>query len=190
MRGSLDSGAREGGRKEEMMKLTRAQRKRSNRFYRDFPKCRNHCYFRLNGNPPQRVDWYAYVLHQRYLCSFCEKQWLSDHRKLNPAQQKRADKFDLEFVACLHHPERRTNRYSYVFQRRRACGSCKTNKRKDGSPRPAHVRNISAEKLQRVDGAGGTRVRENAGRAFNRSSLWKGDFQSSWDRRNTILGLK
>src|ERR1700730_1860730 len=59
------------------------------------------------------------------------------------AQQKRGDQFDKVFIACIRHPDRRVNRSGYVGYGKKLCGSCKTNRRRDGSTRPAHVRNVN-----------------------------------------------
>jgi hypothetical protein len=45
-------------------------------------------------------------------------------------------------IYCRRHPHRIVNRSGYVFDCHRRCGSCKSNKRADGSPRPAHARNV------------------------------------------------
>jgi hypothetical protein len=64
-------------------------------------------------------------------------------RMQTKAQRRRTDKWEAEFVACIHHPYRRCNRSGYVGYGKRQCGSCKTNRRRDGSPRPAHARNVN-----------------------------------------------
>jgi hypothetical protein len=82
-------------------------------------------------------------------------------RRLTVAQKRRADAYDAglslyqytgyvsALIMCIHHPNRIVNRSGYVHQRKRQCGSCKTNKRRDGSPRPAHVRNVNKRNYEK-----------------------------------------
>jgi hypothetical protein len=77
-------------------------------------------------------------------------------RRLTTVQTRRAELFDRglrlyqstgdlsALILCIHHPNRIVNRSGYVLYRKRLCGSCKTNRRRDGTPRPAHVRNSRA----------------------------------------------
>jgi hypothetical protein len=77
-------------------------------------------------------------------------------RNLTVAQKRRADAYDgglrlyqlkgdkSALVMCIHHPNRIVNRSGYVGYRKRVCGSCKTNRRLDGTQRPAHFRNSRA----------------------------------------------
>jgi hypothetical protein len=74
--------------------------------------------------------------------------------KLTPPQQRRADLYDGAMkhawkgdvpitMRCIHHPDRIANRSGFVRYGKRQCGSCKTNRRRDGSGRPAHIRNFN-----------------------------------------------
>lgn len=80
-------------------------------------------------------------------------------RKHTKAERRRTDKWEAEFVACIHHPYRRCNRSGYVGYGKRQCGSCKTNRRRDGSPRPTHARNVNrrnyAKSMERRSRLGG-----------------------------------
>jgi excisionase family DNA binding protein len=86
---------------------------------------------------------------------FKGQQEMSQRAKnFTESQKQRAKEFDdgwdlyqrtgetSSVICCIHHPDRPANRSGYVFARRRTCGSCKTNRRADGSPRPAHARNV------------------------------------------------
>jgi Helix-turn-helix domain len=98
----------------------------------------------------QNLDWFIMKKEQEFRAKHCTER-----------QKYRASVFDQglrlyettgddsHMVRCIHHPERMANRSGYVFQRRRTCGSCKTNRRKDGTPRPAHQRNVSARSYRK-----------------------------------------
>ena len=74
---------------------------------------------------------------------------------LTAAQQRRAKRYDNAVahyhrtgdasgvIRCRRHPGRSANRSGFVSQGRYACGSCKTNRRADGSSRPAHTSNVA-----------------------------------------------
>lgn len=55
-------------------------------------------------------------------------------------KKDREEKWDVEFIACKHHPDRRCNRSDFVNTRARRCGDCKSTTKLDGTMHTAHVR--------------------------------------------------
>lgn len=39
--------------------------------------------------------------------------------------ERRAERYDSEFIACIRHPERRCNRSAYVRRNSKSCASCR-----------------------------------------------------------------
>ena len=63
---------------------------------------------------------------------------------LREQNNKRAEKWDSEFIFCKNHPERRCNRSDYVNRRHRRCASCK-GRRLSGVRIPSRIRWDSSE---------------------------------------------
>ena len=55
------------------------------------------------------------------------------------ARRRRAERWEKNFIPCVNHPTRRSNRCLYVYGGKRRCSTCHTY-RKDGTMRPARVR--------------------------------------------------
>ena len=53
--------------------------------------------------------------------------------------ERRAERYDSEFIACIRHPERRCNRSDYISARHRRCATCKRT-RLNGTKIPAYER--------------------------------------------------
>jgi hypothetical protein len=89
------------------------------------------------------LDWF---LH--------EKRRVFAAKHYTEAQKRRALQFDeglklfqntgddSTLIRCTHHSDRIANRSGFVMHCKYQCGSCKTNRRRDGIGRPAHVRNF------------------------------------------------
>ena len=77
-------------------------------------------------------------------CTSC----ISARTRSPAARTRRADKWDGGDIRCIHHPERKCNRSTYVIDGRRYCSSCH-NHRADGTKTPVFRKHCKAYRNRR-----------------------------------------
>lgn len=97
---------------------------------------------RTHGRPIAPSDWKGG--HRNTKCSKCKKE----SRQSPAVKQRRALKWEKEFIPCNKHSDRRCQKSPYVNNAKRKCSSC-GNKLKEGIYRSALKRALSKKNYKR-----------------------------------------